>query len=90
MELKEIGINTRNWINSARDRDYWRALVNVALNCRFPKAMELVIIRLHLIICTYHIFHVLHTTCHDFGEQIADVQWRRHLKFVTDRKIRHI
>ena len=24
-ELKEIGINTRNWVDLARDRDYWRA-----------------------------------------------------------------
>ena len=24
MDLKEIGINTRNWIVSAQDRDYWR------------------------------------------------------------------
>ena len=31
MGLKEIGINTKNW-NSAHDRDYWRTLVNVALN----------------------------------------------------------
>jgi hypothetical protein len=29
MDLKEIGINTRNWVESAQDRDYWRALVNV-------------------------------------------------------------
>ena len=33
--LKEIGINTRNWVDSAQDRDYWRVLVNVALNLRF-------------------------------------------------------
>ena len=25
MDLKEIGINTRNWVDSAQDRDYWRA-----------------------------------------------------------------
>ena len=30
MDLKEIGINTRNWVDSAKDNDYWRALVNVA------------------------------------------------------------
>ena len=34
MDLKEIGINARNWINSAQDRDYWRALVNAELNLR--------------------------------------------------------
>ena len=36
MDLKEIDVNTRNWIDSAQDRDYWRALVNVALNLWFP------------------------------------------------------
>ena len=29
-ELKEIGINTRNWVDSAQDMDYWRVLVNLA------------------------------------------------------------
>ena len=28
MDLEEIGINTDNWVDSAQDRDYWRALVN--------------------------------------------------------------
>ena len=32
MDLKEIGINTRNWVDLAQGRDYWRAFVNVALN----------------------------------------------------------
>ena len=36
MEIKEIGINTRNWVDSAKNRDYWRALVNAALNRWFP------------------------------------------------------
>ena len=36
MDLKEIGISTRSWVNSAQDRDYWRALVNAALNLRVP------------------------------------------------------
>ena len=36
MDLEEIGINTGNWVDSAHDRDYWRALVNAALNPRFP------------------------------------------------------
>ena len=36
LDLKEIGINTRNWIDSAQDRDYWKAVVNAALNLRVP------------------------------------------------------
>ena len=36
MDLKETGINTRNWVDSAQNRDYWRALVNAALNLRVP------------------------------------------------------
>ena len=36
IDLKEIGINTRNWVDSAQDRDYWRTLVNAALNLRDP------------------------------------------------------
>ena len=34
MDLKEIGIYTRNWIDLAQDSDYWRALVNAALKIR--------------------------------------------------------
>jgi hypothetical protein len=36
IDLKEIGINMRNWIDSAQDKDYWRALVNAALNLQIP------------------------------------------------------
>ena len=32
MDRKEIGINTRKWVDSDQDRDYCRALVNAALN----------------------------------------------------------
>ena len=42
MDLEEMGINRRNWFDSAQERDYWRALVNAALNHRVPYAMELV------------------------------------------------
>ena len=31
MELNEICINTRNWVDSVQVRDYWGALVNAAL-----------------------------------------------------------
>ena len=34
MDLEEIGINAGNWVDSAQNRDYWRALVNAALNLR--------------------------------------------------------
>jgi hypothetical protein len=44
--LKEIGINTRNWVDSTQDRDYWKALVNAALILRISEAMDLVIIYL--------------------------------------------
>ena len=36
MDLKEIGINADSWVDSAQDRDYWRDLVNVALNLQVP------------------------------------------------------
>ena len=36
MDLEELGVNAGNWVDSAQDRDYWRALVNAALNLRVP------------------------------------------------------
>ena len=36
MDLKEVGVSARNWVDSAQYRDYWRDLVNVALNLRVP------------------------------------------------------
>ena len=36
MDLEEIGINKGNWVDSAQDRNYWRALVNAAFNLRVP------------------------------------------------------
>ena len=40
MPLKEVSINTRNWVDSAQDWAYWRALVNAALNLRVLYAMR--------------------------------------------------
>ena len=34
MDLEEMGINAGNWVDSAQDRNYWRALENTALNLR--------------------------------------------------------
>jgi hypothetical protein len=36
MDLKETGINMSNWVDSAKDREYWRTFVNVALNLLVP------------------------------------------------------
>ena len=36
MDFEEIDINAGNWVDSAEDRNYWRALVNAALNLRVP------------------------------------------------------
>ena len=36
MYLEDIVINVGNWVDSAQDRVYWRALVNAALNLRVP------------------------------------------------------
>ena len=36
MDLEEIGISAGNWVDSAQGRNYWRALVNSALNLRVP------------------------------------------------------
>ena len=36
IDLEEIGINAGNYVDSAQDIYYWRALVNVALNLRIP------------------------------------------------------
>ena len=30
-----IDVNMRKWIDSAKDRDYWRELVNAALNLQY-------------------------------------------------------
>jgi hypothetical protein len=32
----EIGVNSRNSVDSAQDRNYWSALVNAALKPRVP------------------------------------------------------
>ena len=36
MDLEETGISAKNWVDSAQDRNYWRTLVNAALNLRIP------------------------------------------------------
>jgi hypothetical protein len=34
MDLKEIGMNTRDWVDSAHGSDYWKTLVTEKMNLR--------------------------------------------------------
>ena len=42
MDLKERSINTRTWLVSGHERDYWIAFVNAALNLGDPYTLKLV------------------------------------------------
>ena len=42
MDLKGMGVNTRNWLDSNHDTDYWRAFVNEVSYLWILKAMEFV------------------------------------------------
>ena len=41
MNVKEIGVHARNWIDSGQVKDYWRALVNAELNLRVLQVSKL-------------------------------------------------
>jgi hypothetical protein len=36
MDLREIGVDYGDWVESAQDRDRWRALVSTVKNLRVP------------------------------------------------------
>ena len=36
MDLEEIGVDAGNWVDSAQNMNYWRSLVNAALNLWVP------------------------------------------------------
>ena len=36
MDLEEISINASIWVDSAQERNYWKPLVNAALNFLVP------------------------------------------------------
>ena len=52
MDLMKRGISTRNWVDSVQDRDYWRTLVNTALNLISHG------VRLHVIVVPVYYFKV--------------------------------
>ena len=58
MDLKEMGINMSNWVDSAQDRDYWRALLDVALNIRFHKPLS-ELVNVHSILVLLIIINLL-------------------------------
>ena len=55
MDFEEIGINEVNWVDSAQDGDYWRAIVNAVLNLRISQAMELV--NYYYFYCYYYYYY---------------------------------
>ena len=54
MDFEEIGINAGNWVDSAQDRNYWRVLVNTALNLRVPQVRVISHVRIHICILICH------------------------------------
>jgi hypothetical protein len=36
INLRDIGLDGKDWIDLAQDRDQWRAVVNTVMNLRFP------------------------------------------------------
>ena len=42
MDIKEIGVSVKTWIDLAQDRDYWRVILHEALNFWVLYAVQLV------------------------------------------------
>ena len=40
MDLKQVGVNMRNWIDSAQDRSYWRALPSTKQQKPHPEPLD--------------------------------------------------
>ena len=56
MYIKELGFGVMELVELAKDRDRWRALVNVVMNLRVCNFLNLFITS--LLLCTYILFNV--------------------------------
>ena len=60
MDIKDISINTRNWFDSAQGRNYWRALVNAAVDSlHYARTFHLLEILAEAFRCHVHNFQCL-------------------------------
>ena len=55
--LEGICVNTRNWIDSAQDKDNSRGFVNATLNPRVSQVMELVAVAMPSGVLTFYEVH---------------------------------
>jgi hypothetical protein len=39
MDFREVGWGDVDWVDLAKDRDQWRALVNTVMNLRVPQKL---------------------------------------------------
>ena len=86
MDLKEIGVNARNWVDSTEDRDCWRALVNAAFNLRVPSVMGLVILLICLVFVLVSTPLSTHRIILEFSFQTSQI--RKHLHLTEQQQSR--
>ena len=78
MDLKEMDINTRNWVDSAEGRDCWRALENTTLNLLVPYDMDLIYYYYYYYYYYYHHHNYYRTHWHTSG-----VSWQYFILVVS-------
>ena len=74
MDLEEIGINAGNWVDSAQDRNYWRAIVNAAFNLRVPYTMELVYIYIYNLVLRIGLYYVDNSINQNYIDYFSKLQ----------------
>ena len=73
--LTEIDANTKNWVESAKTRDYWRTLVNAALNLRVPQNIAYVNFIRYFLISNYHSLIGMNPSPHIFSPRKYAKGW---------------